>query len=385
MTFDQDQNNVYKNNDNSYNTKNTNNLNDVFKKYIREKDLVKKKESTNASIYFFLFLIIALITVWFCSGFYIVKESEKGIILRFGKFIAYSNPGLNWIPMFIDNVTIINVESIKELSSSGSMLTSDSNIIYVEMNVQYRISNLKNYLFSSNNPEVSLQQAIDSALRSVVGKYTMDKVLTEGRTIIKNDTKNILKNIMIPYKTGLSLLDVNLQTARPPKEVKYAFDNAISAKESEQQYIREAEAYSNEIKPLANGKAKRIIEEGKSYKSKSIIQAEGEVRKFKKILPQYILAPKITRERLYIDAMSKILSKTNKVFVDDSNNKLFILPLYQMLKNGPQLINNISKNQFQPNTNNKLLLNKKNNTKHIISKVDNNSYIIKKNNTNKHK
>jgi membrane protease subunit HflK len=181
----------------------------------------------------------------------------------------------------------------------------------------------------------SLRQATDSALRGVIGKYTMDRILTEGRTVIRSDTQRELEETIRPYNMGITLLDVNFQAARPPEEVKAAFDDAIAARENEQQYIREAEAYTNEVQPRANGQAQRILEEARAYKTQTILEAQGEVARFAKILPEYKAAPEITRERLYIETMEKVLSHTRKVLVNDNKGgNLMVLPLDQMLKGG---------------------------------------------------
>uniref|UniRef100_A0A1A9Z0Y3 Band 7 domain-containing protein n=1 Tax=Glossina pallidipes TaxID=7398 RepID=A0A1A9Z0Y3_GLOPL len=256
-------------------------------------------------------LLVGGIT-WISSGFYTIKEAERGVILRLGKFHHIVQPGLNWRPSFIDTIYPVNVESVRELAASGIMLTSDENVVRVEMNVQYKVIHPKNYLFSVTNADNSLRQATDSALRGVIGKYTMDRILTEGRTLVRSDTQKILEETIQPYNMGIELLDVNFQTARPPEEVKAAFDDAIAARENEQQYIREAEAYANEVQPQANGKAQRILEEGRAYKARTILEAQGEVQRFTKVLPEYKIAPKITRERLYIDTMERILNQLLK-------------------------------------------------------------------------
>ncbi|EOM8005833.1 FtsH protease activity modulator HflK, partial [Escherichia coli] len=171
-------------------------------------------------------------------------------------------------------------------------------------------------------------------LRGVIGKYTMDRILTEGRTVIRSDTQRELEETIRPYDMGITLLDVNFQAARPPEEVKAAFDDAIAARENEQQYIREAEAYTNEVQPRANGQAQRILEEARAYKAQTILEAQGEVARFAKLLPEYKAAPEITRERLYIETMEKVLGNTRKVLVNDKGGNLMVLPLDQMLKGG---------------------------------------------------
>ena len=274
----------------------------------------------------------AAVIIWAASGFYTIKEAERGVVTRFGKFSHLVEPGLNWKPTFIDNVQAVNVESVRELAASGVMLTSDENVVRVEMNVQYRVTDPERYLFSVTSADDSLRQATDSALRGVIGKYTMDRILTEGRTVIRSDTQRELEETIRPYNMGITLLDVNFQTARPPEEVKAAFDDAIATRENEQQYIREAEAYTNEVQPRANGQAQRILEEARAYKTQTVLEAQGEVARFAKILPEYKAAPEITRERLYIETMEKVLSHTRKVLVNDKGSNLMVLPLDQMLK-----------------------------------------------------
>ena len=274
----------------------------------------------------------AVVIIWAASGFYTIKEAERGVVTRFGKFSHLVEPGLNWKPTFIDDVRAVNVEAVRELAASGVMLTSDENVVRVEMNVQYRITDPQKYLYSVTSADDSLRQATDSALRGVIGKYTMDRILTEGRTVIRSDTQRELEETIRPYDMGITLLDVNFQAARPPEEVKAAFDDAIAARENEQQYIREAEAYSNEVQPQANGKAQRLLEEARAYKTKTVLEAQGEVSRFARILPEYKAAPQITRERLYIETMEKVLSHTRKVLVNDKGGNLMVLPLDQMLK-----------------------------------------------------
>ena len=277
----------------------------------------------------------AVVVIWAASGFYTTKEAERGVVTRFGQFSHLVEPGLNWKPTFIDEVTPVNVEAVRELAASGVMLTSDENVVRFFFIVQYRITDPRRYLFSVTSADDSLRQATDSALRGVIGKYTMDRILTEGRTVIRSDTQRELEETIRPYNMGITLLDVNFQAARPPEEVKAAFDDAIAARENEQQYIREAEAYTNEVQPRANGQAQRILEEARAYKTQTVLEAQGEVARFEKILPEYKAAPQITRERLYIETMEKVLSHTRKVLVSDNkNSNLMVLPLDQMLKGG---------------------------------------------------
>jgi len=276
-------------------------------------------------------IAIIIIVMWTISGFYTIKEAERGVVTRVGKLSHIVQPGLNWKLIFIDEVTPVNVEAVRELAAAGVMLTSDENVVRVEMNVQYRVTDPAAYLFNVIYPSDSLRQATDSAVRGVIGKFTMDKILTEGRTIVRSETQRVLEETIRPYKMGITLLDVNFQTARPPEEVKAAFDDAIAARENEQQYIREAEAYANEVQPRANGQAKRLLEDAKAYAARTVLEAYGEVARFAKLLPEYKAAPEITRERLYIDAMENMLSHSRKVLVNDKGVNLMVLPLDQML------------------------------------------------------
>lgn len=299
----------------------------------------KGSKSSKLNQRLFVIGLLAVIITWAASGFYTIKEAERGVVTRLGKFDRIVQPGLNWSPTFIDKVTPVNVESVREVAASGVMLTSDENVIRIEMNVQYRVTNPADYLFSVTHPDDSLRQATDSAVRGVIGKYTMDKILTEGRTIVRSDTQRILEETTRPYKMGITLLDVNFQAARPPEEVKAAFDDAIAARENEQQYIREAEAYANEVQPRANGQAQRLLEDAKAYKDRIVLEAQGEVAGFAKLLPEYKSAPQITRERLYIDTMEKVLGHTRKILVNDKGNNMMVLPLDQILKG--QAVKNI--------------------------------------------
>ncbi len=294
---------------------------------------------------------VAAVVVWAASGFYTIKEAERGVVTRFGKFDHLVEPGLNWKPTFIDQVRAVNVEAVRELAASGVMLTSDENVVRVEMNVQYRVTNPERYLFAVTSADDSLRQATDSALRGVIGRSTMDRILTEGRTVVRSDTQRELEETIRPYDMGITLLDVNFQAARPPEEVKAAFDDAIAARENREQYVREAEAYANEVQPRANGQAQRILEEARAYKARVVLEAQGEVERFAKLLPEYKAAPQITRERLYIETMERVLSHTRKVLVNDKGNSLMVLPLDQIMRGQA----GSSQNNSQDSSNNSLL------------------------------
>lgn len=192
--------------------------------------------------------------------------------------------------------------------------------------------NPEDYLFSVTNPNNSLRQAMDSAVRGVIGKFTMEKILTANRTVVRNETQKVLEETIKPYKMGIAIVDVNFQEARPPAEVQASFDDVIAARENEQQSIREAEAYSNEVLPLAKGNAQSMIESAQAYKASIVLKARGEVASFSKMLPEYRAAPDITRERLYIETMERVLSNTRKVIANDKSNSMMVLPLDQIMR-----------------------------------------------------
>lgn len=322
--------------------KGTTDLDDLFRKLSRKlgglggnnkgKNGSSNQNGVNINGRFIVFIIAAVVIIWAASGFYTIKESDRGVVFRFGKYSHTVEPGLNWKPNFVEKVIPINVETIREQATNGMMLTSDEKVIQVEMNVQYRVTDPAQYLFNVTNPDNSLRQAIDSAVRGIIGQSAIEQVLTTKRAFIRDETQKELENTIRPYNMGITILDVNFQAARPPEAVKAAFDDVIAAREEEQKTIREAQAYRNEVLPLAKGNAQKLIEEATAYKSSVVFKAEGEVASFAKMLPEYRAAPQITRERLYIETMERVLSNTRKVIVNDKSNSMLVLPLEQILR-----------------------------------------------------
>ncbi|WP_411360020.1 FtsH protease activity modulator HflK [Pseudidiomarina salilacus] len=279
-------------------------------------------------------IAVLLVVVWFIAGFYTVKEAERGVVLRFGNFSTLVESGLHWRPIFIDTVETVDVSNVQQFQSEGFMLTQDENVVRVELDVQYRIINPRDYLYAVENADSSLAQATDSALRYVVGHTTMDEVLTVGRENVRADTLELLENIIAPYQLGIQVVDVNLLPARPPEAVKDAFDDAIAAQEDEQRFIREAEAYAREREPTARGQVRRILQEAQAYREEQILKAQGEVARFNELLPQYQAAPGVTRERLYLETLEEIYANTAKVMVDvEGSNNMMYLPLDKILEN----------------------------------------------------
>ncbi|QJR81387.1 FtsH protease activity modulator HflK [Alteromonas pelagimontana] len=279
-----------------------------------------------------LLVIGLLVVIWIISGFYTIREAERGVVLRFGEYYQQVEPGLRWKPTFIDSVIPVDVQSIRDQASSGSMLTEDENVVRVQMEMQYRVVDPYRWTYAVADPQTSLSQALDSAIRYVVGHSTMDNVLTDGREATRQRVWEELQAILEPYDLGVSIIDMNFRDARPPEEVKDAFDDAIAAQEDEQRFIREAEAYAREIEPRARGQANRMNEEAQAYKEQIILEAQGEVARFEELLPQYNKAPQVTRDRIYLETMESIFSRTSKILVDTKNgNNMMYLPLDKMM------------------------------------------------------
>lgn len=282
--------------------------------------------------------VIAGVVIWGLSGFYTIGEAERGVVLRFGQYDRIVQPGLNWLPTFIDSVTPVNVQAIRSLRGAGEMLTKDENVVRVEMDVQYRVSDPEKYLYSVTNADDSLRQATDSALRAVIGDAIMDEVLTTGRQQIRQRTEVEINRIIDRYNMGILIVDVNFDTARPPEQVKSSFDDAIAAREDEERFTREAEAYRNDILPKAKGLAERLKKEALGYQEKTVNEAHGDVAQFEKLLPEYQAAPEVTRNRLYLETMENVFANTSKVLIDSKtggNNMLYI-PLDKLMSQASQ-------------------------------------------------
>ncbi|SET18757.1 FtsH protease activity modulator HflK [Thalassotalea agarivorans] len=276
-------------------------------------------------------LFIALVAYLF-SCIYTVKEAERAIKLRFGEYVGVVEPGLSWKWTFVEEVIPIDVQTTRALNASGFMLTQDENVVLVEMQVQYRVENARNYVFSVTNADNSLEQALDSALRYVIGHSDMDDILTSGREDVRQKVWSELEKIIAPYDMGMIIVDVNFKDARPPEAVKDAFDDAIAAQEDEVRYIREAEAYARSVEPIARGQVKRMEQEASAYKEQTVLNAQGEVARFVKLLPEYQAAPEVTRNRIYLSTMEKIYGNTSKVMVDvEGGNNMMYLPLDRIL------------------------------------------------------
>jgi len=285
-------------------------------------------------------VIVILGIIWVGAGFYTVDEQERGVVLRFGVAQeAVVLPGLHWNPPLVDSVTLINVTRVYDRDFSDTMLTEDDNIIDITMTVQYVITDARKYYLEVEDPEISLQHAAESAIRHIVGSSTMDNAITLGRDQIAQDTALRLQDYMDLYGTGITIRQVNIDQSLPPQQVREAFDDVIKAREDNQSFQNQARAYANQVVPESRGQARRQIEEANAYKDRVVAQAEGEARRFEQLLVEYQKAPEVTRERLYIDALQRVMGSVSKVMVDvdGSGNNMIVLPLDQIIQSGRRL------------------------------------------------
>jgi len=290
-------------------------------------------DSSGMSFTTLIVMGMVLLVVWLSFGFYIIQPAEQGVVTRFGRFLRTDGDGLHWhIPYPIEQVQKINVEQVRAVPHKALMLTQDENIVEIELVAQYRVKDAKSYLFNVVDPDKTLLQATESALRSVVGTSKMDDVLTLERDRVAADTKLLTQQILDGYQTGLIVSGVNMQNAQPPNEVQKAFEDVIKAREDEERLKNKAQAYKNEIVQRAGGEADKLRQESQAYKSQVVARAEGETQRFLSVLNEYNKSPEVTRRRLYLDTMEAVLGNTSKVLMDIKHgNNLTVLPLEQLL------------------------------------------------------
>ena len=319
------------------------------------------------SPYAWLLVLLIIVAIAAYDMVYFVDQQERGIVLRFGAFSRVWQPGLNVrLPWPIEDTILLNVEKVQPFTNKALMLTQDENIVDVEEAVQWKIKDPVAYEFNVSDPDYTLRQVTESAIREIIGKSKLDFVLTEGRSqIAQSQLQLIQETLDKEYKIGIQVLTVQMQPAKPPDEVKEAFDDAIKSREDEQRSVNEAEAYRNDIIPRARGAAARIREEASGYKQKVIARAEGDASRFTQLLTQYEKAPDVTRERLYLDTVESVMSSTSKVFLDaDNSNNLMYLPLDKLIEgkaSNNSLLNNLT-NPSQNSSSSQIIDNIRNRT-----------------------
>jgi membrane protease subunit HflK len=276
--------------------------------------------------------LVALI--WLATGFYRVDAAERGVVTRFGQYQASTEPGLRWhLPWPIERVERVNINEVVPFKQQTRMLTADENIVVVDLVVQYRRADPVKYLFNVRDPEATLQDVSESAIREVIGKNKLDFVLLEGRTEIAALTEKLIQQTLDEYQTGMLVTKVNLQDANFPSQVEAAVQDAIKAREDRERLSFEAQAYANDVLPRARGEAVRRQQDSEGYRARVVADAQGEASRFTQLLAQYQQAPEVTRRRLYLEAMEDIYANSNKVLVDTGKgNNLIYLPVDKILE-----------------------------------------------------
>ena len=273
---------------------------------------------------------LVLVAIWALTGFYVVDAAERGVVTRFGKYVAASEPGLRWhVPWPVEARQIINVATIESFSDQTRMLTSDENLVDINIAVQYRRAEPVSFAYNVRDPESTLGEVSESAIREIVGRSTLDFVLEQGRQEITGKTKELVQRTLDSYKTGIEVTTVNLQGVSVPEQVQSSQRDAIKAREDRERLALEAQAYANDILPKAKGSAARQSEDSIAYKARIVADAEGEAQRFAKLLDSYERAPGVTRQRLYYETMEEVFGNTNKVLVDTKAGagNLIYLPL----------------------------------------------------------
>lgn len=296
----------------------------------------------------FLFLALA---GWAATGFYIVPEGQTGIVTTFGRYSESTAPGFRWhVPMPVQTVQLVDVSSVRtaEIGSAGQsdrlrealMLTDDENIVDMQFTVQYRIkpgTGARDYVFNIRQPERTVVQAAESAMREVVGRKTMDSVLFESKAEIADAVRKSMQDMLDKYTSGIEIMSVAIQNAQPPQQVQAAFNDAVKAGQDRERSINLGEEYRNAVLPRAQGTAARLKEDALGYQARVTETARGDAARFEALQTEYAKAPEVTRDRLYIDAVKDIFARTTKIYVDSKNgNNMLYLPLEKILEKTKQ-------------------------------------------------
>src|SRR2546421_7475782 len=291
-------------------------------------------------------LIALILVVWLASGFYIVVEGQRGIVLTFGSFSQETMPGLRWrLPWPIQSQEIVNLAQVRTLEvgyrnnvrtkvlKESLMLTNDENIVDLQFAVQYLVKDARDYVFNVRRPDESAMQIAETAMREVIGKNSMDRILYETQVDVANKARDLMQLIHDRYNTGITVSTVTIQNAQPPEQVQAAFDDAVKAGQDRERQKNEGQAYANDVIPRARGAASRLQQEAEGYKQRVIASAEGDASRFRQVLTEYSKAPQVTRERIYIDTMREILSANNKIMMDyRGSGNLLMLPLEKLMQ-----------------------------------------------------
>jgi membrane protease subunit HflK len=291
-------------------------------------------------------LLGLIVAAWLASGFYIVNEGQRGVVLRFGKFVETTMPGPRWhLPYPVESAEVVNLAQVRTVEvgyrnnvkskvlKEALMLTDDENIVDVQFAVQYVLKSPNDYLFNSRAPDDSVLQAAETSIREIVGKSSMDFVIFEGRAEVAARAHKLMQEILDRYGTGINIQKVTMQNAQPPEQVQASFDDAVKAGQDRERQKNEGQAYANDVIPKASGMAARLKEEAEGYRQRVTEQAEGDASRFRLVVAEYNKAQQVTRDRLYIDAMQQIMSNTSKVLIDQkAGSNLLYLPLDKIMQ-----------------------------------------------------
>jgi membrane protease subunit HflK len=293
-----------------------------------------------------VFIVLLIAAIWLASGFYIVEEGRRGVVLRLGKYLETTQPGPRWhVPYPFESVEVVNVSGVRtvEVGYRGNpknkqpqealMLTDDENIVDVQFAIQYTLKGPEDYLFNNRNADDNVLQAAETSIREVVGKSKMDFVLNQGRSEVAARVKVLMQQILDRYKTGILVSTVNLQGVQAPEQVQSSFEDVVRAGQDRERFKNEGQAYANDVVPKARGVAARLFEEASGYRQSMIATAQGDSSRFRQVLTEYERAPQVTRERLYLETMQQIMNNTSKIIVDSKGGQnLLYLPLDQLMK-----------------------------------------------------
>jgi len=310
------------------------------------------KQNLNGGDIPLLPILLIVFLIWLLTGFYIVDQGSRGVVLRFGEHIDVTQPGPRWhLPYPIETVEVVNQEQVRtievgyrssnDLAANSQdlreslMLTGDENIVDLQFAVQYNLKSVEDFIFNNRSAEASVRAGAETAIREVVGKSEMDFVLYEGREEVAIRTKDLIQQILDRYSTGINVTSVTMQNAQPPEQVQAAFDDAVKAKQDLERQKNEGQAYANDVVPKAKGTAARLIAEAGAYKVSIENEALGNSSRFEQIMKEYERAPEVTKNRLFLEAQEEILSNVTKVIIDQKSgsNSLIYLPLDQIMKN----------------------------------------------------
>ena len=296
------------------------------------------------------FALIFLLIAWAFTGLYRVDQAERGVVQRFGAYTQTTYPGLHWhIPYPIESVDIVNTGIVTNYGFSTEILTADEQYVFVQMVVQYLRDDPVQYSFEVINPEGTLEDLTESALREVVGTSSLEVLVNERRDEIGPKTQVVLQSTLDAYKAGMTVTSINLEKLDYPRAVQDAVDDTQKARNDSDRFILEAEKYAQDLIPRARGAATRILQDAEAYRDRVIADAEGQANRFLALLKEYEKAPKVTRDRLYLDAVEEVYKNSNKVILDSQGSgNLLYLPIDKLMNQGSRSNNNSNSQNASP-------------------------------------